>query len=94
MAAAADGGGGGASGDGPSPGDRGGATTAVAVAPVSGGRRRDGRNGRAVVGEELAPRLRDGGWIGPEALEHVLDEPRIGPEGPGRGWRRAAVRTG
>ena len=51
---------------------------------ASGGRR---RAGRAVVGEELSPRLGHRGRIDPIPVIHVLDQPRIGAErsGPGDG---------
>jgi hypothetical protein len=45
---------------------------------------------RAVVLEELAPRLADRIGVGPVLLEHLLDEPRVGAErrGVGIGWHR------
>ena len=44
------------------------------------GRDGDRRDGRLVVGEELAPRLADRTGIGRELLVHLLDEPRVGAE--------------
>src|SRR5690606_4756468 len=64
------------------------------------GRCRDRRGGlarrlgdRAIVLEELPPRLSDGGGIGAVLLVHLLDEPRVGAErGTGGFCRRHRVR--